>query len=69
MKRWINATKVRRSAVVGVLVCSGLVGLSCSPAGHDSTVSGAPGSSGAAATGSGGIGGAAAGSKNGPDLG
>ena len=67
MKRWINAALVRRSVIVGALVCSGAVGFSCSPAGKDSTVSGD--GTGASSVGSGGTVNGSGGTKTGPDLG
>jgi hypothetical protein len=71
MKRSINAALVGRFAVVSAVVCTGVIGFSCSPAGKDSTVSGdGPGAGAASSGGSGATGGGTAGSKmGGPDLG
>jgi hypothetical protein len=71
MKRSIHAVLFGRFAVVGAVVCTGVIGFSCSPAGKDSTVGGnAPGSGAASAGGSSTTGGGTAGTKmGGPDLG
>jgi hypothetical protein len=58
MKRWMSAALVRRSVVVGALVCVGAFAFSCSPAGSKSNVSGGPDEPGPGGSMSGGTGGA-----------
>lgn len=50
MKRWMISAYIRRSVVVGAVVCAGASASSCSPAGDNSTVEGSPGT-GATASG------------------
>jgi hypothetical protein len=50
MKRSINAAHIRRSFIVGAVVCASAFALSCSPAGDTSNVSGGPDGAGTTAT-------------------